>query len=55
LTPEPPPDLGTSFSILTFNQRSSDFATENGLRVGHGRSFVPAYKNGALVPLVGRS
>jgi len=34
--------------------RSGDFATENGLHIGHGRSFVPAYQNGALVLTVSR-
>jgi len=49
------PALGTSFDILTFNQSSGDFATENGLKIGHGRSFVPTYQNGALVLTVKRS
>jgi len=49
------PALGASFSILTFNQRSGDFATENGLKIGHHRSFVPSYQNGALVLTVRRS
>ena len=48
------PPLGTSFTILTFDQLSGDFATVNGLKIGHGRFFVPVYQNGALVLLVGR-
>jgi hypothetical protein len=33
---------------------SGDFATENGLNIGHGRFFVAAYQSGALVLTVSR-
>jgi hypothetical protein len=46
------PALGTSFDILSFNQRSGDFATENGLNIGNGQFFVPVYENGDLVVTV---
>jgi hypothetical protein len=49
------PALGTSFSILTFNQHSGDLDTENGLKIGHHKSLVPAYRNCALVLTVQRS
>jgi hypothetical protein len=49
------PALRTSFTILTLNQRSGDFATENGLKIGRHRSFVPSYQNGALVLAFKRS
>jgi hypothetical protein len=48
------PALGTSFTILTFNQRTEDFATENGLKIGRHQSFVPSYQNGALALSVKR-
>jgi hypothetical protein len=43
---------GGIWSILTFNQLSGDFATVNGLRIGHRRSFVPVDQNGSLVLIV---
>ena len=37
------PALGNSFPVLTFGSRTGQFATINGLAIGNGKQFSPAY------------
>jgi hypothetical protein len=40
LAPGYTPDVGASFTILSFGTRQGDFGTENGLNLGNGHFFV---------------
>ena len=37
------PALGNSFQVMTFDSRTGQFATINGLALGNGKQFTPAY------------
>ena len=37
------PALGNSFQVMTFSSRTGQFATINGLALGNGKQFTPAY------------
>ena len=37
------PALGNSFPVMTFGSRTGQFATINGLAIGNGKQFSPAY------------
>ena len=37
------PAIGNSFQVLTFGSRAGQFATINGLAIGNGNQFTPAY------------
>ena len=37
------PAIGNSFPVLTFGSRTGQFATINGLALGNGKQFTPAY------------
>ena len=37
------PAIGNSFQVLTFDSRTGQFATINGLALGNGKQFTPAY------------
>jgi hypothetical protein len=39
------PDFGDSFDVLTFSQRAGEFATYNGLSLGHYRILDPVYSS----------
>ena len=37
------PAIGNSFQVMTFGSRTGQFATINGLAIGNGKQFSPAY------------
>ena len=37
------PAIGNSFQVMTFGSRTGQFATINGLAIGNGKQFTPAY------------
>jgi hypothetical protein len=37
------PNLGDTFTIMTFNSRSGTFSTVNGLTIGNGKQFQIGY------------
>jgi hypothetical protein len=42
------PNVGDSFAVLTYTSRSGQFATIQGLDIGNGKQFAPAYNSNNL-------